>query len=174
MARVEITSNASGGGSVATGVLQLLGGVPMSSTLVSVTDQNNTTSPLKLSTTLVQVVSTLKITTADNPYIDAEDSSGNNRFTIGRDPSSQQVNVDFASNPTGSTTTVGAIRTYKDGTNLSEAMNFREDGNVGVGDVSTQSPTALLDVIRYTTGSVNNNYQMRILNSADGQYPYSV
>ena len=45
---------------------------------------------------------------------------------------------------------------------------------VGIGDVSSVSPTSLLDVIRYTTGSVNNNYQMRILNSADGQYPYSV
>ena len=113
---------------LATGLLQLQGGVAMSGTLTSVTDQNDTASPLKLSTTLVQTTSTLKITTADNPYIDAEDSAGNNRFTIGRDPSSQQVNVDFASNPTGSTTNVGAIRTYVDGVNLSEVMTFREDG----------------------------------------------
>lgn len=110
------------------GLLQLQGGVAMSSTLTTVTDQNNNASPLKLSTTQVQTLSTLKITTADNPYIDAEDNSGNNRFTVGRDPSSQQVNVDFASNPTGSTTNVGAIRTYQDGTNLSEVMTFREDG----------------------------------------------
>lgn len=43
--------------------------------------------------------------------------------------------------------------------------------NIGVG---TDIPTSLLDVVRYTTGSVNNAYQFRILNSADGQYPYSV
>ena len=140
MAKVEISSPPT---QLATGLLQLQNGVAMSATLVSVTDQNNTTSPLKLSTTLVQVVSTLKITTADNPYIDAEDSSGNNRFTIGRDPASQQVNVDFASNPTGSTTIVGAIRTYVDGVNLSEVMTFREDGNIGAG---TNNPTAKLTI----------------------------
>ena len=44
---------------------------------------------------------------------------------------------------------------------------------IGVG-IGTDAPTSLLDVVRYTTGSVNNNYQFRILNSADGQYPYSV
>lgn len=114
------------------GLLQLQGGVAMSSTLTTVTDQNNNASPLKLSTTQVQTLSTLKITTVDNPYIDAEDGAGNNRFTVGRDPSSQQVNVDFASNPTGSTTNVGAIRTYVDGVNLSEVMTFREDGYINV------------------------------------------
>ena len=259
MAKINI-DGAGGGGTVATGVLQLLNGVAMDATLRSVTDQNNTVSPLKLSTTLVQTTSTLKITTADNPYIDAEDNSGNNRFTVGRDPASQQVNVDFASNPSGSTTAVGAIRTYRDGTNLSEAMTFIEDGSVGigttapiglldlyktaaatrlairgdagqnrlisyrtgalqrfglyvnntaesgsnagsnfairayndagtllstplfierstgfvgVGDSSLVTPTSQLDVIRYTTGSVNNNYQFRVLNSADAVYPIS-
>jgi hypothetical protein len=44
---------------------------------------------------------------------------------------------------------------------------------IGVG-IGTDTPTCLLDVVRYTTGSVNNNYQFRILNSADGLYPYSV
>jgi hypothetical protein len=44
---------------------------------------------------------------------------------------------------------------------------------IGVG-IGTDAPTSLLDVVRYTTGSVNNNYQFRILNSADGLYPYSV
>jgi len=141
MARIDIKS--AGGASLDAGILQLENGVAMDATLRKVADQNNTVSPLLLSTALVQTTSTLKITTADNPYIDAEHNSGNNRFTVGRDPSSQQVNVDFASNPTGSTTAVGAIRTYGDGVNLSEAMTFREDGNIGIG---TNTPGAKLDV----------------------------
>ena len=92
MAKINI-DGAGGGGTVATGVLQLLNGVAMDATLRSVTDQNNTVSPLKLSTTLVQTTSTLKITTADNPYIDAEDNSGNNRFTVGRDPARPNDNA---------------------------------------------------------------------------------
>ena len=127
MARIDIKS---AGATLSDGVLQLENGVAMDATLRKVADQNNTTSPLKLSTALVQTTSTLKITTADNPYIDAEDNSGNNRFTIGRDPASQIVNVDFASNPTGSTSQVGAIRTYQDGVNLSDVVKFREDGQV--------------------------------------------
>jgi hypothetical protein len=141
MAAIDLTSgSASAYGS---GELQLQGKVQMTTTPTPVTDNLNVASPLLLSTTLVQVTSTLKITTNDNPYIDAEDGATNNRFTVGRDGSSQQVNVDFASNPTGSTTAVGAIRTYRDGVNLSEAMTFREDGNVGIG---TNAPTELLDV----------------------------
>ena len=128
MARIDIKS--AGGTALDTGILQLENGVAMDATLRKVADQNNTTSPLKLSTALVQTTSTLKITTADNPYIDAEDNSGNNRFTIGRDPSSEIVNVDFASNPAGSTSQVGAIRTYQDGVNLSDVIKFREDGQV--------------------------------------------
>ena len=116
----------------------------MDATLRNVADQNNTNSPLKLSTTLVQTTSTLQITTNDNPYIDAEDGAGNNRFTIGRAPLSQQVNVDFASNPTGSTTIVGGIRTYKDGVNLATTMVFREDGYIGIGE--TTNPSGLLHV----------------------------
>jgi hypothetical protein len=38
--------------------------------------------------------------------------------------------IDFSANPTGSTTVVGAIRTYQDGTNLSEVLQFREDGTI--------------------------------------------
>ena len=131
MANIEITDQGGGGSTpLATGILQIANGLPLDATLRNVADQNNTNSPLKLSTTLVQTTSTLQITTNDNPYIDAEDGAGNNRFTIGRDPLSQQVNVDFASNPTGSTTTVGAIRTFQDGVNLSEVVRFREDGQV--------------------------------------------
>jgi hypothetical protein len=142
MARVEITSVSTGGGGGG-GNLQLLSGASMTSTLTAITDTSNVQSQLRLSTNATQVVGTLQITTNNATYLDAEDGTGNNRFTIGRDPSSQQVNVDFASNPTGSTTAVGAIRTYRDGTNLSEVMTFREDGNVGIG---TTTPVNLLSI----------------------------
>jgi hypothetical protein len=145
MARIDIRSN--GGGSVAEGVLQLENGVALDTTLRSVTDQNNTTSPLKLSTTAVQVNSPLRITTSDASgfYLDAEDSATNNRFSIKRDPSSQEVTLDFASNPSGSTSLVGAIRTYQDGVNLSNAMSFIEDGSIGVG---TNTPIGILHLKR--------------------------
>jgi len=125
------------------GVLQLQNGVAMDSTLRNVADQLNTTSPLKLSTAGVQVESTLQITTNSNPYIDAEDGAGNNRFQVGRDPSSQVVNVDFASNPTGGTNMVGGIRTYTDGVNLAQVMSFRKDGYIGI---NRPSPNTNLDV----------------------------
>lgn len=145
MAKVYVTQAGGSGGSVATGVLQLSGGAAMTSTLTAVTDQNNTASPLKLSTTAVQVVSPLRVTTDDpsDMYLDLEDGSANNRFNITRATTSQQVNLNFASNPGGSTTVVGAIRTYVDGVNLSEIMTFREDGNIGIG---TLTPGAKLDV----------------------------
>ena len=129
MARIDIKS---AGATLNDGVLQLENGVAMDTTLRNVADQNNTTSPLKLSTTAVQVTSPLRITTSDASgfYLDAEDSATNNRFSIKRDPSAQEVTLDFASNPAGSTTTVGAIRTYGDGVNLSNAVTFREDGQV--------------------------------------------
>jgi hypothetical protein len=38
--------------------------------------------------------------------------------------------LDFASNPSGSTTIVGSIRTYKDGVNLIDAFTFQEDGRM--------------------------------------------
>jgi hypothetical protein len=144
MARIDIKSNGTGGGGGG-GNLQLAGGASMDATLRAVTDTSNTASPLKLSTASVQVNSPLRITTSDASgfYLDAEDSATNNRFSIKRDPSSQEVTLDFASNPAGSTTLVGAIRTYGDGVNLSNAMSFREDGNVGIG---TTTPNELLDV----------------------------
>ena len=144
MARIDIKSSNTGGGGGG-GNLQLAGGASMTTTLTAVTDTSNVASPLKLSTAAVQVTSPLRITTSDASgfYLDAEDSATNNRFSIKRDPSSQEVTLDFASNPTGSTALVGAIRTYGDGVNLSNAMSFREDGNVGIG---TDSPGAKLDV----------------------------
>jgi hypothetical protein len=144
MARIDIRSN---GAALNDGVLQLENGVAMDATLRNVADQNNTTSPLKLSTTAVQVTSPLRITTSDASgfYLDAEDSATNNRFSIKRDPSAQEVTLDFASNPAGSTTLVGAIRTYRDGVNLSNAMSFIEDGSIGVG---TSAPIGLLDLFK--------------------------
>jgi len=148
MATIDITTQS---GAVGNGDLQLQNGAPMDGTLRFVTDAVNTASPLKLSTSLVQTTSTLRITTNDNPYIDAEDGSGDNRFTIGRATSSQQVNVDFASNPTGSTTSVGAIRTYIDGVNLSEAITFIENGSIGVGTTAPNA-SALFDISSTTKG----------------------
>lgn len=130
MAAIDITS--AGSTPLNDGILQLETGVPMDSTLRNVADQNDTTSPLKLSTTAVQVVSPLRITTDDPSdfYLDCEDGSSNNRFSITRNTASQQVNLNFSSNPAGSTTQVGAIRTYQDGVNLSDVVTFREDGQV--------------------------------------------
>ena len=129
MARIDIKS---AGATLNDGVLQLENGVAMDTTLRNVADQNNTTSPLKLSTTAVQVVSPFRITTDDpsDMYLDCEDGATNNRFNITRNTASQQVNLNFASNPGGSTTTVGAIRTFTDGVNLGEVVKFREDGQV--------------------------------------------
>jgi len=106
----------------------------LSATLKALSDGAGNDSPLKLSTTAVQIVSPLRISTDDpsDMYLDCEDGSQNNRFNITRNISSQQVNLNFASNPAGSTTTVGAIRTYVDGTNLSEIMTFREDGRLTI------------------------------------------
>jgi hypothetical protein len=164
MASIDITTQS---GAVGNGDLQLQNGAPMDATLRFVTDAINTASPLKLSTSLVQTTSTLQITTNDNPYIDAEDGTGNNRFTVGRAPASQQVNVDFASNPAGSTTAVGAIRTYRDGTNLSEAMTFIEDGSVGIG---TNTPTATLNI--KATGSNNSDNLAQVLTNSELRLQY--
>jgi len=129
MARIDIKS---AGATLSDGVLQLENGVAMDTTLRNVADQNNTTSPLKLSTTAVQVVSPFRITTDDpsDMYLDCEDGATNNRFNITRNTASQQVNLNFASNPAGSTTTVGAIRTFTNGVALGEVVKFREDGQV--------------------------------------------
>lgn len=143
MAKVYVTSAGGSGGTIATGVLQLQGGAAMSVTPTVVTDQSGAASTLYLGTTITQVQSPLRVTTNNAIYLDVEDGSGNNRFTVGRDPASQEVTLDFASNPTGSTTVVGAIRTYVDGVNLSEIMTFREDGNIGI---NTLTPGAQLDV----------------------------
>ena len=112
--------------------LQLSGTGPLSSVLRNVTDNLGNLSPLKLSTVDVQITSPLRITTDDpsDMYLDCEDGSANNRFNITRNTASQQVNLNFASNPAGSTTIVGAIRTYQDGINLLPTLQFVESGDI--------------------------------------------
>ena len=151
MAGIDISS---GKTILSTGLLQLESGVAMSTTLTSVTDQSNNASQLKLATNATQVVGTLQITTNNGTYLDVEDGSGNNRWTISRDPASQIVNMDFASNPTGLTQMVGGIRTYSDGVNLGTIMSFRKDGNVGIG---TSSPN-FRSQITTPYGQVDNIY----------------
>jgi hypothetical protein len=122
-------------------------GTGITGTLQNVVDTNGTATTLFLSSTAAQFTSPLRITTSDASgfYLDAEDSATNNRFSIKRDPSSQEVTLDFASNPVGSTSLVGAIRTYQDGVNLSNAMSFIEDGSVGIG---TNTPIGILHLKR--------------------------
>lgn len=148
MARIDLKTSQIG--SFGTGDLQLQNGDAMDATLRLVTDAVNTASPLKLSTSLVQSTSTVKITTSDVAYIDAEDNSGNNRFTVSRAVASQLVTVDFASLPSSLTTPVGAIRTATDGVNLANVATFLENGNIGMG---TDTPTAKLDIAGNLTAS---------------------
>jgi len=150
MAKINIQAGPSTGGGGG-GNLQLLSAAAMSATLTAVTDTANTQSPLKLSTTGVQSTSKIQITTADTNYIDAEDNSGNNRFTVGRGVGSQLVTVDFASIPTDTTTPVGAIRTATDGVNLANIQTFLENGTIGFG-TDTPSANALIDITSTTKG----------------------
>lgn len=141
MAKINVESG--GASPLSTGELQLANGVAMSTTLTSVTDQNNTASQLKLASNLTQVAGTLQIQTDTATYLDIEDGSGNNRFTVSRQPASQQVSVDFASVPTDLTTVVGAIRTATNGSTLANIVSFTEAGNVGFG---TDTPGTKVDV----------------------------
>ena len=150
MAKINIQAGPSAGGAGG-GNLQLLSGASMSGTLTAVTDTANTQSPLKLSTTVVQSTSKIQITTSDTNYIDAEDNSGNNRFTVGRGVGSQLVTVDFASVPTALTTPVGAIRTATDGVNLANIQTFLENGSIGFG-TDTPDANALIDITSTTKG----------------------
>jgi hypothetical protein len=124
-------------------------GTGVTGSLQNVVDTNGTATQLFLSSTGIQATSKIQITTADTNYIDAEDNSGNNRFTVGRDPSSQLVTVDFASVPTALTTPVGAIRTATDGITLANVMTFLENGNIGLG---TDSPGSKFDV--HSSGAI--------------------
>ena len=152
MAKVHI---ASAGAPLSDGLLQLQNGDAMDATLRPVTDQANTASPLELSTGLVSVSSTLQIATNDLQYIDAEDTGGNNRFTVSRSSGSQVVNVDFASNPTLGTDQVGAIRTYQDGVSLSDSISFMKNGYVGIGNkINATGFNQKLRIIGQQDGSI--------------------
>lgn len=148
--------------SVSGGTLQIQGGLPITSTLQNVVDQNGNSSQLQLATngtkvdgnlevasdldvtgntnidgnTLIlgtlEVNDTTKIKTSTETYLDIEDGLGNNRFTISKGTGSQKVTLDYASNPTSGLEIVGSIRTFQDGANLSDVINFRKDGLVGV------------------------------------------
>jgi len=157
MAKINVES---GGTILSTGLLQLSGGAAMSTTLRSVTDQNNTASQLKLATNLTQVAGTLQIALDGGSYIDAQDVSGIDRFNVNRSAGSQQVNVDFSSNPTSGTDAVGALRTYANGVALSEAMTFLRNGNVGVG---TNAPTKLLSL-----GTTGKTGEIGLNRTSDG------
>jgi len=173
MAKVEITSNA--GGSLNAGVLEIKNGVPIDAILRKVVDQNGNESTLALSTLLVQILSTLQITTNDEVYVDIEDASSSNRFTISRPSLGQKVALDFASNPTGSTTIVGAIRTYVDGVNLSDIMRFIEDGSIGVN--TTPDASAQFDIASTTKGflfpRMTNTQRAAIASPAEGLLIYN-
>jgi hypothetical protein len=141
MAKINVTQGTAG--AYGAGELQLKNKAAMTATLTTVTDNLNTDSQLKLATNLTQVAGTLQIHTDTATYLDAEDASGNNRFTISRDPASQLVTVDFASVPTALTTPVGAIRTATNGTALANVMTFLENGNIGV---NTDTPGSKIDI----------------------------
>jgi hypothetical protein len=151
MAEIILSTPPSTGGGGGGGNLQTAGGVNLSTTLVAVTDVNGNVSTLRLSTILAQILSTLRITTNDQIYLDVEDGSGNNRFTISRPALGQKVALDFASNPTGSNGVVGAFRTYVDGVNLSDVMIFIEDGSIGV-NVASVDPSAIFELASTTKG----------------------
>lgn len=122
MSRIDITTSAA---PLSDGMLQTAN--PLDATLQVVTDNVGNSSTVSLSTTETQINSTLRIKTDNAELLDIENSSGN-RFNINRDV--QKVNLDFASNPTGSTSIVGAIRTFIDGTNLTDVAQFQENGQV--------------------------------------------
>jgi hypothetical protein len=140
----------SGGGS---GFLKLAGDVNMTSTLTTVVDPSNNPSILQLANNQTRITGLLSIKTDVPVYFNILDDSGDDRFTIQRDPAQEQVNVDFASSPTLETDTVGAFRTYRDNVFLSEAMSFTKHGNVGIG---LQSPQSLLHIKQVNGDTIVN------------------
>lgn len=140
----------SGGGS---GFLKLAGGVNMTSTLTTVVDPSNNPSILQLSSNETRVLGLLSIKSDELTYINIQDNSGDDRFIVRRDPVQEQVNIDFASNPSDELDCVGAIRTYRDSVFLSEALSFTETGNVGVG---LRFPKSLLHLRQVNADTILN------------------
>jgi len=143
MSRIDITSS---GTPLSDGMLQTAN--PLDATLQVVTDNVGNSSTVSLSTTETQINSVLRIRTNNSELLDIENTSGN-RFNINRDV--QKINLDFSSNPTGSTSIVGGIRTFVDGTNLSDVITFIENGTIGINNTSPND-SAQLDIASTTRG----------------------
>lgn len=123
MSRVEVTQASA---PLSDGILQT--DLPIDGTPQVVKDQLGNSSTLLLANDETQINSTLRVHTDSAELLDLEDTGNNNRFNINRDV--QKINLDFASKPSDITTQVGAIRTAQDGTNLSDAVKFQENGQV--------------------------------------------
>ena len=160
MSRIDITTSAA---PLSDGMLQTAN--PLDATLQVVTDNVGNSSTVSLSTTETQINSILRIKTDNAELLDIENSSGN-RFNINRDV--QKVNLDFASNPTGSTSIVGAIRTFVDGVNLSNVLTFLENGSIynnGGGSILSNTAFGESALIINTTGADNSAFGLSSLSS---------
>jgi hypothetical protein len=146
MSRIDITSPAGGSATIPDGMLQTAN--PLDATLQVVTDNVGNSSTVSLSTTETQINSVLRIRTNSSELLDIENTSGN-RFNINRDV--QKINLDFSSNPTGSTSIVGGIRTFVDGTNLSDVITFIENGTIGINNTNPDA-SAQVDIASTTKG----------------------
>jgi len=191
--------------SVSGGTLQIEGGALINSTLQNVTDAENNVSQLQLATnatkingnlevasdldvggntnidgnTLIlgtlEVDNTTKIKTANETYLDIEDGGGNNRFTIGKATGSQKVTLDYASNPTSSTEIVGSIRTYQNGTILSDIATFRRDGQVTfVERVNVEADSLVTTQTSSVIASTTTNANMVIAPNGTGALVASI
>lgn len=130
-------------------LLKTTANTAIDATLRTISDGLGNDTPLQLSLTETQINSTLRVHTNNAELLDLEDVASNNRFNINRDV--QKINLDFASNPGSGTTQVGAIRTYKDGVNLSDVMSFIKDGSIGIG---TATPLSQLEIKGNTDGTL--------------------
>lgn len=130
-------------------LLKTTANTAIDATLRTISDGLGNDTPLQLSLTETQINSTLRVHTNNAELLDLEDVASNNRFNINRDV--QKINLDFASNPGLGTTQVGAIRTYKDGVNLSDVMSFIKDGSIGIG---TATPLSQLEIKGNTDGTL--------------------
>jgi len=153
MSKIDITTPAT---VLADGMLQTAN--PLDATLQVVTDNVGNSSKLLLSTTEVQVNSTLRINTDNAEILDIQDTAANNRFNINR--SVQKINLDFASMPADLTTQVGTIRTAIDGINLADVVKFQENGQVTFTErVKLESDSTVTTqasaVIQSTTSNAN-------------------
>jgi hypothetical protein len=159
MSKIDITTPAT---LLSNGMLKTA--AALNPTLQVVTDNVGNNSTLLLSTTISQFSSTLRIQTDSAELLDLEDTGTNNRFNINR--SSQKINLDFASKPSDLTTVVGAIRTAKDGTNLSDVLTFLENGSVynnGGGTLSSNTAFGQSALVANTTGADNAAFGLSAL-----------